>query len=43
MLSQMPIIAIYFYTTRHLLAERVRGRIDNVMDAHPTRYLSVVD
>jgi oligopeptide transport system substrate-binding protein len=43
MLSQMPIIPIYFYTTQHLVAARVRGWIDNVMDVHPTRYLSIVE
>ena len=43
MLSQMPIIPIYFYTTQHLVAARVRGWVDNVMDVHPTRYLSIVD
>ncbi len=43
MLSQMPIIPIYFYTTQHLVAARVRGWIDNVMDVHPRRYLSIVE
>ena len=43
MLAEMPIVPIYFYTTQHLVAERVRGWIDTVMDVHATRCLSVVE
>ncbi len=43
MLSQMPIIPIYFYATRHLGAARVRGWTDTVMEVHPTRYLRIAE
>ncbi len=41
MLTQMPIIPIYFYTTQHMVSRRVTGWVDNVMDVHPTRYLAL--
>lgn len=40
LLSDMPIVPVYFYTTQHLLSPRLNGWEDNVMDIHPTRYLS---
>ena len=43
MLSEMPIIPIYFYTTQHMVSRRVTGWVDNVMDVHPTRYLGIRD
>ena len=42
LLKDMPIIPIYHYTTQHLVSPRVKGWKDNVMDVHPTRYLSLV-
>ncbi len=39
----MPIIPIYVHATQHLVAARVRGRIDNVMEVPPTRYLRIAD
>ncbi len=41
MLSAMPIIPIYFYTTQHMVSRRLTGWVDNVMDVHPSRYLGV--
>ena len=41
LLKDMPIIPIYHYTTQHLVSPRVKGWKDNVMDVHPTRYLSL--
>ena len=41
LLKELPIIPIYHYTTQHLVASRVKGWKDNVMDVHPTRYLSL--
>jgi oligopeptide transport system substrate-binding protein len=41
MLADLPIIPIYFYTTQHMVADHVKGWQDNLMDWHPTRYLSV--
>ena len=39
LLKELPIIPIYHYTTQHLVASRVKGWKDNVMDVHPTRHL----
>lgn len=41
--AEMSIIPIYIYTTRHLVAARLRGRIDTVMEVHPTRYLRIAE
>ncbi|MCY4488357.1 MAG: peptide ABC transporter substrate-binding protein [Deltaproteobacteria bacterium] len=41
LLADMPIIPIYHYTTQHLVNPRVKGWVDNVMDVHPTRHLSL--
>lgn len=40
LLADMPLIPIYYYTTQHLLHSDLKGWIDNVMDVHPSRYLS---
>lgn len=40
LLKQMPMIPIYYYTTQHLVNEKIKGWQDNTMDIHPTRYLS---
>ena len=40
LLSEMPLIPIYYYTTQHLLNNDLKGWEDNVMDIHPSRYLS---
>ena len=40
LLSEMPLIPIYYYTTQHLLSADLKGWEDNVMDIHPSRYLS---
>ena len=40
LLAEMPIIPIYYYTTQHLVHGDVKGWKDNVMDIHPSRYLS---
>jgi oligopeptide transport system substrate-binding protein len=42
MLADFPIIPIYFYTSRHMLSEAVKGWQDNAQDQHPTRFLSIV-
>ena len=41
LLQDLPIIPIYHYTTQHLVSPRVKGWKDNVMDVHPTRFLSL--
>jgi len=40
LLADMPLIPIYYYTTQHLLHSDLKGWVDNVMDIHPSRYLS---
>lgn len=40
LLADMPLIPIYYYTTQHLLNPKIKGWKDNVMDIHPTQYLS---
>jgi len=40
LLADMPLIPVYYYTTQHLLSPDIKGWQDNVMDRHPSRYLS---
>lgn len=41
LLTDMPIIPIYHYTTQHLVNPKISGWVDNVMDIHPTQYLNI--
>jgi oligopeptide transport system substrate-binding protein len=41
LLSDMPIIPVYHYTTQHLVGPAITGWVDNVMDVHQTQYLSI--
>ncbi len=41
MLNDMPIVPIYHYTTQHLVSAAVGGWQDNIMDVHPSRWLSL--
>jgi oligopeptide transport system substrate-binding protein len=43
MLADMPIIPLYHYTTQHLVAARVKGWVDNIMDVHPSQYLRLAE
>lgn len=40
LLAEMPLIPVYYYTTQHLVNPNIKGWEDNVMDIHPSRYLS---
>ena len=40
LLEDLPVIPLYHYTTQHLVSPRVQGWVDNIMDVHPTRWLS---
>ena len=40
LLTDLPIIPIYHYTTQHLVSKKIKGWVDNVMDIHQSRYLS---
>lgn len=42
-LEQHPIIPIYFYVSKHLVAPEVRGWSDSVLDVHLSRHLSIDD
>lgn len=41
MLNDVPIIPIWHYVSRALVKPYVKGRIDNVQDFHPSRWMSV--
>ncbi|HHJ20291.1 MAG TPA: peptide ABC transporter substrate-binding protein [Gammaproteobacteria bacterium] len=41
LLADTPILPIYFYTTQHLVSPKVQGWKDNIMDIHPSRFLSI--
>ena len=41
LLKDLPIIPIYHYTTQHMVSHRVSGWVDNVMDVHLTKHLSL--
>ena len=41
MLADHPVIPIYFYVSKHLVASRVRGWQDNVLDYHYSQQLSL--
>lgn len=43
LLSDMPVLPIYFYTSRRLVKARVRGWEGNIMDVHLTRYMHLAD
>ena len=41
LLSDHPVIPIYFYVSKHLVSPRVRGWGDNVLDYHYSQHLSL--
>ncbi len=41
MLADQPIIPLYFDVTKYLVAWHVKGWVDNAVDAHLSRYLSI--
>lgn len=41
LLSAYPIAPLYFYVSKHLVNPRVKGFQPNLLDQHPTRYLSL--
>jgi ABC-type oligopeptide transport system substrate-binding subunit len=43
MLDQHPIVPLYFFVSKHLVSDRVRGWRDNPLDLHYSRYLSLGD
>ena len=41
LLSDHPVIPLYFYVSKHLVSPRVLGWEDNVLDYHYSRHLSL--
>ena len=41
LLNDMPMIPLYYYVSRHLVNQRVRGYMANTLDIHLSRYLSL--
>ncbi len=39
--EQVPVIPLYHFVSKHLVANRVRGWRDNALDLHYSRYLSL--
>ena len=40
MLSEHPTIPLYFYVSKHLVSREIVGWEDNILDIHPSQYLS---
>ncbi|MEE4164276.1 MAG: peptide ABC transporter substrate-binding protein [Woeseiaceae bacterium] len=41
LLDDYAIAPLYFYVSKHLVADHVSGFEDNVLDRHPTRFMSI--
>jgi ABC-type oligopeptide transport system substrate-binding subunit len=41
LLSEQPVIPLYFSVSKHLVSPRVRGWGDNVLDYHYSQHLSL--
>jgi oligopeptide transport system substrate-binding protein len=41
MMDDMPLIPIYHYVSKRLVKPWVDGWVDNIVDIHPTKYLSL--
>ena len=42
LLSDHPVIPLYFYVSKHLVSPDVEGWEDNVLDYHYSRHLNLV-
>lgn len=40
LLDEFPVIPLYFYVSKHMVSPDIRGFEDNVLDRHPSRYMS---
>ena len=43
MLGDYPIVPLYFYVSKHLVSPAVRGFNSNVLDQHPSRFMSKIE
>lgn len=43
MMEHQPVLPIYFYVSRRLVKPGVRGWQPNLLDFHPTRYMTIAD
>lgn len=41
LMSQMPMIPVYHYAFKHLVAKNVHGWVNNIMNYHPDRFVSI--
>ena len=41
MITDMPVLPLYFYTSKHALSPAVKGWVDNVQDFHLARWMSI--
>ena len=41
MLAEYPVIPLYFYVSKHLVSPAVAGFVNNPLDLHPSRFLSL--
>jgi len=41
LLADLPIMPIYFYSQQHMVADHVKGWEPNIMDYHPSRFITV--
>lgn len=40
-IAEHPVIPLYFYVSKHLVNSQLEGWEDNILDQHPSRYLSL--
>ena len=40
LLADYPIAPLYYYVSKHLVADHVAGFADNTLDRHPSRFMS---
>jgi oligopeptide transport system substrate-binding protein len=43
MMSEQPVAPIYYYVSKNIVSQKVKGWVDNAKDAHRRRYLSLAN